>query len=167
MLRRNISVENDESPSSGIWLYQIQFVFAFWIFQFKWKCLNPMLKVQKVKIHLLFLHQCTSIHNAQTKCGLSVKSVDKGRWQHFLVKAPEPCETTCNFKKTLCFFYCVGRLLPRIIIICSCTSLLRPRAQGTQCRFIARATEPFLNSVRMAGSAPPSTDWECVTYISC
>ena len=47
-------------------------------------------------------------------------------------QAPEPCKTTCNYRKTLCFFYCVGRLLPRIIIICSCTSPLRPRAQGTR-----------------------------------
>ena len=38
-----------------------------------------------------------------------------------------------------------------------------PRAR--KCRFIARTTEPFSNSVRMAGFAPPSTDWECVTYV--
>ena len=30
-----------------------------------------------------------------------------------------------QLQKTLCFFYCVGRLLPKIIIICSCTLPLR------------------------------------------
>ena len=32
-----------------------------------------------------------------------------------------------QLQKTLCFFYCVGRLLPWIIIICSCTLPLRDR----------------------------------------
>ena len=63
------------------------------------------------------------------------------------------------------FLSCVGRLLPRIIIICSCTSPLRPKARARECWFIAWTTDPFPNSVRMVGSALPSTDWECVTYI--
>ena len=38
-----------------------------------------------------------------------------------------------------------------------------PRAR--ECQFIARTIEPFPNSARVEGFAPPSTDWECVTYI--
>ena len=69
-----------------------------------------------------------------------------------------------QLQKTLCFFYCVGRLLPWIIIICSCTSPLRDQ-KPKHVNASSLPEPPSPNSVRMAGSALPSTKWECVTFI--
>ena len=65
-----------------------------------------------------------------------------------LSQAPEPCETTCNFKKTLCFFYCVGRCCHGSLLFVPALRRWERKPRARKCRFIAWTTEPFPNSVR-------------------